>query len=176
MPLTTSVSTSAGVEALRARAAGRRRQEHVAGPAAGLGQGGDPLADRAGVDAGAGRHDGPDHVVAGHEREARLTGVAVASHRLLGEGDARRLHGDERLAASRCGEVAASGPASPSGSTTPGRTTSTARTDPPVGVDGDDGEGVVRGPVDGVGVGSGVIGFSSCSAYRCKPSRINSQM
>jgi hypothetical protein len=81
-----------------------RLDQHVAGPAADLDQGGDPLPGQAGVHVLAGRQHRADQVVAGHEGERRLVVVAAAAHLLLGERDPGGLRPDQHLAGSRGGD------------------------------------------------------------------------
>jgi hypothetical protein len=83
----------------------RRVDEHVAGPAADLEQGGHPGAGQARFDARPGRQHRPDHVVTGDEGEGRLVVVALPAHLLLGEGDPGRLHPDQDLAGPRHGDL-----------------------------------------------------------------------
>lgn len=71
--------------------------QRVTGPATGLGQRGDPAADKGAVAAGPdGGHDA-DEVVTRHERELRLARIAVTPHAPLGEGDAAGFDPDEGL-------------------------------------------------------------------------------
>ena len=69
----------------------------MAGPAAYFRQCRDPLPEKGRVHAGPGGRDGPDQVVAGHERERRLVVVPAAAHLLLGEGHPGGLHADHHL-------------------------------------------------------------------------------
>jgi len=83
-----------------------RCQHGVTGPAAGLGHRRHLLAEQVVVDAGADGGDGADQVVAGHERELGLSGVAAQAHGVLGEGDAGGCHGDQHLACGGGGQLA----------------------------------------------------------------------
>ena len=100
-----------GVQAGGHRDQVRRGQQGVTGPAPGLGQGGDPLADQRRVDVRADAGDGADQVVAGHEREFRRTGITPAAHGLLGERHPAGLNGNQGLTGRGSGQRPGSGSA-----------------------------------------------------------------
>jgi hypothetical protein len=75
--------------------------EGVGGPAAGLGDRGDSLADEPVIGPWTDLADSADQVVAEDERELRLAGVAPSEHGLFSEGDAGGEDLDERLSGSR---------------------------------------------------------------------------
>ena len=76
----------------------------MGGPAAGLGDRGDAPSDEPRVGVGTDRGHDADQVVAEHEREPGLTGVAAAAHPLFGERHAGGEHLDERLAVAGGGQ------------------------------------------------------------------------
>lgn len=78
-------------------------EHHVAGPAAGLGQGGHLLAEQVRADAFADGEHAAYQVVSGDEGERRLVVVPAAAHLLLGEGHSGRLHADQDLSRGRGG-------------------------------------------------------------------------